>query len=756
MIKKVFIFTLFISLIICDLSFSQSIYLFKNGQSDYIINLPKKPSKQCSYAVDELRIYLRKITGLQLPCTDKFSMTSKNIIFEEAYCSDNQFNVFQLNKDGFRIKNNNGNIYLSAATGQGLVNAVYTFLEKYIGCRYYSADEIFIPNKKNITITNLTEDIQNPPFTFRTIHYYNAYQSEYAKLNKLNSSNEDRISNDWGGLWVHTLHKLVDPEKYFYTHPEYFALRNGIRVKDQLCLSNPEVLETTISSLKEIMKKIPNAKYWSVSQMDNFNYCECDNCKALDDAEASPSASIINFVNQIAAKFPDKMISTLAYQYSRKAPLTIRPAENVNIMLCSIESNRNIPISSDYSNGSFYDDLANWSLLTQNIIIWDYVTNFSHLVCPFPNFHVLQPNIQMFANYGANMIFEQGFAGKSGEMNELRSYLLAKLIWNPNENIDSLTNDFLNGYYGKAAPYIHQYIDLSTSELIKSEKALTLYEPPATHSDGYLSPENIDKYFQLFSNALIAVQNDSIHTHRVEMALQSIRYAWLEVCKYQIYEKNWVFEKIENTNSFRLKPIASKILESFYTTSKKFGPSILNEINNPPDEYYQKISTYFKNAIVNHKAVGKKISFEKQYSRIYKANGQNSLIDGVKGTNDYQVLWQGWWGDYVNATIDLESVEEINYIEMSFVDDNQAWIMPPESIEIYLSDDNINFKKVANFNNANARKKNEKQIVTFKIPIVNTQNSRFIKLKVNSIGKMPEWRGVNDNAWLFMDEIVVK
>ncbi len=736
--------------------FAQNIIFFSKGQSDYIINLPKNPSKQCSNAVDELRIYIKKITGLQLPCTDKFSKTAKNIVFEEGYCSDKEYNINILNKDGFRLKNKDGNIYISAATGQGLINAVYTFLEKYIGCRYYSADEIFIPNKKNITITNLNEDIQNPPFTFRTIHYYNAYQPEYAKLNKLNSTNEDRISNDWGGLWVHTMHKLVSPDKYYLTHPEYFALRNGIRVKDQLCLSNTEVLDITISSLKDIMKKIPYAKYWSVSQMDNFNYCECDNCKALDDVEGSPAASIINFVNQIAAKFPDKIISTLAYQYSRKAPLTIRPADNVNVMLCSIESNRNTPISSDYSSGSFYDDFANWSLLTQNIIIWDYVTNFSHLVCPFPNFHVLQPNIQLFSNYGANMIFEQGFAGKAGEMNELRSYLLAKLIWNPNENIDSLMNDFLRGYYGNAAPLLRAYIDLSTSELIKSEKALTLYEPPATHAEGYLSPENIEKYFQLFSKALKAVENDSIHTFRVEMALQSIRYAWLEVCKYQIHEKNWVFEKTDKNNSYSLKPRATEILETFYTTAKKYGPTILHEINNPPDEYYQKISTYFKNAIVNHKAVGKKISFEKQYSRIYKANGQNSLIDGVKGTNDYQVLWQGWWGDYVNATIDLETVEDINYFEMSFVDDNQAWIMPPESVEIFLSDDNKSFTKVANYKNPNARKKNEKQIVTFKIPIESNQRARFIKIKVNSIGKMPEWRGVNDNAWLFMDEIIVK
>lgn len=751
-----FFFLFFFVLLINYNVHSQNIPLLVNGQSDYVIHLPSKPSSQCSKAVDELRIYLKKITGIQFTCSDKFFNKAKYIVFEDGYCSDSSFNINQLNKDGFRIKNNNASIFISALDGKGLLNAVYTFLEKYIGCRYYSADEIYIPKKNNILISNLTEDIQNPQFTFRTIHYYNAYQPEYAKLNKLNSSNEDRISSDWGGLWVHTMHKLLPPEKYFNTHPEYFALRNGIRVADQLCLSNPDVLNITVAALRDYMKKIPNARYWSVSQMDNFNYCECDDCRLIDSIEESPSGSIINFVNQVAANFPDKMISTLAYQYSRKAPKTLIPAENVNIMLCTIESDRNKPIAENYETGSFYDDLSYWSLISRNIIIWDYVTNFSHLVCPFPNYHVLQPNIQLFANYGATMIFEQGYAGKSGEMNELRCYLLAKLIWNPTENVDSLITDFLFGYYGKAAPFIRQYIDLSTSELLKSEKPLTLYEPPALHADDYLSAENLDKYFEILKLAAEAVKDDTTKRNRVEMVLQSIRYAWLEVCKYQIYADSWVFEKNPETNGFRIKPKANEILETFYKTAKKYGPSILHEINNPPDEYYRKTSDYFNNAIVNHKAVGKKISFEKQFSRAYKANGQNSLIDGIKGTSDYQVLWQGWFGDYINATIDLDSTENLSSVQISFVDDNQAWIMPPQSVEIKLSDDNVTYYTVASYINPDAGKKQDRQIVTFNIPFEKNANARYVNVKIKNIGKMPAWRGVNDNAWLFVDEIVVR
>ncbi|NLA49290.1 MAG: DUF4838 domain-containing protein [Bacteroidales bacterium] len=39
------------------------------------------------------------------------------------------------------------------------------------------------------------------------------------------------------------------------------------------------------------------------------------------------------------------MISTLAYQYTRQAPLNLRPLDNVNIMLCSIEMRRDMPFA---------------------------------------------------------------------------------------------------------------------------------------------------------------------------------------------------------------------------------------------------------------------------------------------------------------------------------------------------------------------------------------------------------------------------
>jgi hypothetical protein len=221
---------------------------------------------------------------------------------------------------------------------------------------------------------------------------------------------------------------LVPPDQYFNDHPEYYALMAGKRSKTQLCLTNPDDLKIVIEELGKRMREKPQAKYWSVSQMDTYGYCECDQCKAINEREGSPSGSLIEFVNKVAQAFPDKIISTLAYQYSRSAPKFVKPASNVNIMLCTIECDRNRPLEADTAPGSFLHDLQNWSKIANDILVWDYVIQFTNMIAPFPNFPVLQPNIRLFKKYGVTSVFEQGCHGTYSEFQELRQYMLAKLL----------------------------------------------------------------------------------------------------------------------------------------------------------------------------------------------------------------------------------------------------------------------------------------------------------------------------------------
>ena len=137
------------------------------------------------------------------------------------------------------------------------------------------------------------------------------------------------------GLFVHTFNTLCPPEEFFATNPEYFSEINGGRVKDhtQLCLTNPHVLRIVTERLLARIRQDPTAKLFSVSQNDWYNFCTCPDCKAIDDREESHAGTMITFVNKVAEavekEFPELWIETLAYQYTRKPPKTLKPRRNV-------------------------------------------------------------------------------------------------------------------------------------------------------------------------------------------------------------------------------------------------------------------------------------------------------------------------------------------------------------------------------------------------------------------------------------------
>ena len=85
----------------------------------------------------------------------------------------------------------------------------------------------------------------------------------------------------------------------------------------------------------------------------------------------------------------------------------------------------------DGSQSSFIRDLEDWSKVSDRLYIWDYTTCFAHYPMPFPNWNVLQPNMKAFVRNHVKGVFEQacGAGGGSTDFNELRAYLLSKLLW---------------------------------------------------------------------------------------------------------------------------------------------------------------------------------------------------------------------------------------------------------------------------------------------------------------------------------------
>lgn len=692
--------------------------------------------------------YLREITGFDTEF--KFHFEAPN---EKLFTRTKEWGA-----DGFGVIAERKKIVFYGATEQAIEHAIYYTLEHSFGIRFYSAEETFIPKLARIKPLPFTIYEQVPAFEYREVFYGEARRAGYAEsfcLTDGQGTGSFERHPGWG-LWVHTLHRLLPPETYFENHPEYYALRNGVRMKDQLCLSNPEVLTHVSNALQLEINKHPDEKYWSVSQMDNYNFCECEKCAHIDEAEGSHAGSIIRFVNEIAKLFPDKVISTLAYQYSRTAPKATKPLPNVNIMLCTIEENR----AKSLTGTGFEKDLAEWSKISQNILIWDYVINFSHMVMPFPNWPTLQENIQLFKKYGVNMLFEQGYNNSSSEMQELRCFLLSKWMWDPSIDADSLIQQFLSNYYGVAGPIIKEILDQEVRALQQSGKALTLYEPPVTHISGYLSPENLHWYFSMLKKAKQKKGLTVKQLERLEMAEQSFRYAYLEISKSPKAGKDWIFYGDQNE--------ADQMLTTFVHLAVSNGPKLLHEIKLSPKEYEQITREYWKNGKVSHLGTNAQLKYIQLPNKAYldgaiidtnQFNRAQPLLNGIKGTTDYQYNWQGWQGRNAELIIDLGKVDSISSIRLNFLENNSAWIVGPKALNVRIAQNLEDLKgpSVAEgtVENPDTGKQMPSGTYPLQLTLPRKTAGRFLSIQVVNPGALPKWRGVDGDGWLFIDEIEI-
>jgi len=727
----------------------QDIVLSTNGQTKYHIVVSSKATDNEKYAAKVLQEYIYKISGSKVPIVSKCKKIHKEEIHIGYSVGDKSIGA---DKDSIRVFKKGSSLYFSAESGDQVMYAVFDFMEKYMGVRKFTADQDFYPIDSNLTIKNFSS------YSFKPINTYRSINSTFLRQNKAlkrwlrANTTEDMFAN---GYFVHTILKLCSPKEYFDTHPEYFALVNGKRDRGQICWTNEDVLEIVKKNLAKAMYIQPNKQVWSVSQEDNDIVCQCDRCKKLIEENNSAAAPVIYFTNKIAKQFPNKIISTLAYRFSRKCPENMTLEDNVQIMLCSIEVDRNKTIEEQSNDSSsFAYDLQRWGELTKNIFLWDYECDFDYYISPFPNLHVLQPNIQFFVCNNAFQHFQQANCDIGHEFSELKNYLIAKLLWDPNINVDSTITEFCDNYYGKAGKIIKQYIDEIENQAIekKGSVRLDIYGSPVGLKDNILRKENLDKWSNMFDTAEKMVEKDSTYLIRVKTCRLPLQYAIMEIAKTDMYGANGWFENIDN--KWVVKQNMLLLLEDFHNVCTQIGVKEINEKGLTFEQYYQvtkrMIDSDLSTNLAFHKKVVASVEADKQYS-----NGEiDVLTDGVKGSDDYKMLWLGWWGKDVELDLDLEQVTSNKKITISSLCKSASWILHPLSVECKVSEDTKQWISLGEIN-GDGYNRNSPVIKEFAFDC--EENFRYIKFIIKATKTLPEWHYCYTyNSWMFFDEIVVQ
>lgn len=515
-------------------------WLVREGKSAYAIVIAPDASLSERHGAAELQKFLEQISGARLPVTAEprpsMILVGRSPALDKL---DPTIPFADLGTEGFALKTKGRQLIIAGGRLRGSMYGVYEFLER-LGCRWFTADVSRIPRMRSIALPVLDE-IQKPAFEAREPFFPEARDPDWAARNKVNGQSM-RLDAARGGKVLaypggHSFAALVPPEKYFKTHPEYFSLVDGKRRIDeyssQLCLTNPDVLGVAIATVEQWIAEHPEATNLSVVQNDGEGWCECDHCRRVEAEEGGAhSGPVLRFVNAVAEaiekKHPDKLIDTFAYSYTMEPPAKARPRRNVRVRVCPIEACFAHPFERCEYNAAVMRNLAAWSRISGQLYAWHYNINFLHYLLPFPDFDELAADIPMYRRHGVVGLFMEGSTDTEGgaENAELRSYVMAKLMWNTGLDANRLIDEFHEAYYAKAAKPMRAYFDLLHSGVRQApdgpERHFWIEDPP---SAPYLGGDLVSKATGLFSEAELQADNDTVRAHiaKARLAVDYLR-----------------------------------------------------------------------------------------------------------------------------------------------------------------------------------------------------------------------------------------
>lgn len=150
-------------------------------------------------------------------------------------------------------------------------------------------------------------------------------------------------------------------------------------------------------------------------------------------------------------------------------------------------------------------------------------------------------------------------------------------------------------------------------------------------------------------------------------------------------------------------------------------------------------------SIVQHEALGKPVTYLGRYAEKYRAEGDSTLTNGLRGDWGYlEGRWQGFIDSTgVDVVVDMGKVTDIRDVRVDFMHLYESVIYTPETIELMVSDDGKNFKTI---DTVRPGIKASEDYLVYPYKWKGDVKGRYVRVKALSREK---------DAWIFTDEIIV-
>lgn len=487
-------FYAFMAVFYCGSVFAVDLSIIKSGVSSYSIYYSPTAPASVQLAANELRDYFVKTSGVSLPIKRSLKVPPEPFIAlgVNVASKDAGFSAAEIPLEGYRIVTRGKNLYILGidtpdgkktkygGTSDGTLNGVYTFLEEFVGVRWMMPGEVgeYVPHRDFLDIPQL-DRVDKPGFPIRRLEYVqnnNALVKQWLRRQKQGYS----IAYAHGHNWVETM-----PSDLFKEHPEWFAMIGGVRSapvgRYKFETTNRELVQAFSDRVVEALRKNPQFYSYSISPSDSDNWSTSPESLAIYDKDPRGSLSVtrlvLDFYNNVARsvgqKMPDRVVCGYIYSNYQYPPSAGIPKLEPNLCLVVAPTfSYGYGLYRPEARADFEKIMGAWSRSTANLGYYDLPVMFQQtLGAPNPpGIEILKFMYPRLASYGVKEIYIYGVSGWG--QGAITNYLLAKLNWNPNANVDELAKEFFALTYGpKAGPVMARFYELLDSVTKKYHQA---------------------------------------------------------------------------------------------------------------------------------------------------------------------------------------------------------------------------------------------------------------------------------------------
>lgn len=487
-------------------------YIVKDGASDYQILVPVNADYNITLAANEAVSAIKEACGYKMKVTSEYDTSKKYIsIGDTELYNENESAVAAtaLTYTEVRVKTLNDNVIVNGNTTLDAVYAIYEFLERTVGFKVYTLDDVFVAKTDNVKLYDI--DLrEKPDISVRSLRYSRIYDADRT-TERLNHARmrADYADDAWFTFGHNQASVILPKTTYYEAHNDWYStttVTNRDPDVGQLCLSNEEMQAEFIKRVKEIIQNdtdFDNRKFFMLGMQDNWNCCKCAGCRALASANGggdnSRAAVEIIFANKVSKAInddwdwlkqnhPGKHIQFVifAYFFNASAPVKYDAAGtpvpyNENVKCDDRVSVLFAPLTGDFAR-SLADDksrigkqVKEWLSVCNNFMYYSYCAQFGALPVPTNDLITLDGTVNTLIANGGYYMQEQGatLTNTSG-MEELAWYVRSNFMWDASKSVDEYAYEFIDYYYMPVAESFKKYYDAFKSFQIYQVEELGL------------------------------------------------------------------------------------------------------------------------------------------------------------------------------------------------------------------------------------------------------------------------------------------